>query len=311
MRQVTWPSAGRAYELLNESKMNIQEHYLESLRRSPWRNKRKTPEELEDGEQHERDRPASRGTVHVRDGEDTHMARDGTMMRDGGVQLAPMRPMVGLRNDGMQVTRLRNGMISHPSGSPHPEPQQQQQHRSAPPIVRTMRHASQAQNYPPVPPSAYTPEPMFADTGYPRWGGDLPSFNQADGAGAQGYFGTPNNWDGQMQQPQQPQQQQQQQEQGGQGWTTSAARFSSDNGAGRNPSSTASNAGGYWQDYPPPPFGNDMSSSLYGMMPPVGHTHPHAVGMQSIFHPDAGSYPPNPDGPGGISPSYPVYSRMS
>ncbi|KAJ1300916.1 hypothetical protein OPQ81_003341 [Rhizoctonia solani] len=278
----TWPSAGRAFELLNESKMNIQEHYLESLRHSPWRHKRKTPEEQEDGTEHERQRSASRD----------------------GIQLAPMReirPMVNLR------TQSRDGIISHPSPTNPPS-----SHSPVPPIMHharsSVRHvqpnSGQTQNYAPVPPSGYPPqhqpaqsvEPMFADPGYARWGGDIPPYNHASTDGGQGYFGnTGNSWEGHMQpQPQQPH---------GQGWTTSATRFSTE----RPSPSSAGNPGGYWQDYPSTTFGNDMSSSLYGIMPQV----PGAVGMQSIFQDGATGVYQNPDGPGGISPSYPVYSRLS
>ncbi|CAE6481243.1 unnamed protein product [Rhizoctonia solani] len=265
----TWPSAGRAYELLNESKMNIQEHYLESLRHSPWRHKRKTPEEQEDGTEHER-RSSS---------------------REGRVQLAPLRdvrPIIGLR------TQSRDGIVPHPPSSHSPAPMM---HHSRP-IRHVQPNPGQAPNYAPVNPSAYPPpqpaqpvDPMFTDPGYGRWAGDMPPYNHADG---QGYFGNAGtNWEGHMPQAQ-PQ---------GQGWTTSATRFSAD----RAPGSSAGNPGGYWQDYPSTTFGNDMSSSLYGIMPQV----PGTVGMQSIFQDGANGVYQNPDGPGGISPSYPVYSRLS
>ncbi|CAE6433276.1 unnamed protein product [Rhizoctonia solani] len=280
----TWPSAGRAFELLNESKMNIQEHYLESLRHSPWRQKRKTPEEQEDSVEHERQRSAS---------------RDGT--RDG-VQLAPMReirPIVSLR------TQPRDGIIGHSSSHPPPN-----SHSPAPSMMHSrssIRHvqpsSGQAPNYASVTPNPYPaqqpPEPMFTDPGYGRWGGDMPSYNHATTDGGQGYFGnTGNGWEGHMQP------QAQQQPHGQPGWTTSATRFSTERPP---PPSSAGNPGGYWQDYPSTTFGNDMSSSLYGIMPQV----PGTVGMQSIFQDGATGVYQNPDGPGGISPSYPVYSRLS
>ncbi|CAE6383563.1 unnamed protein product [Rhizoctonia solani] len=293
----TWPSAGRAFELLNESKMNIQEHYLESLRHSPWRHKRKTPEEQEDGVEHEHQRSNS---------------RDGT--RDGRVQLAPVRdgrPMVNLR------TQSRDGILAHtsPTGS-HPP----LSHSPAPSIMHhsrsSIRHiqptSGQAPNYAPVTPGPYpqqqplpqpaqSVDPMFPGPGYTRWGSEIPSYNHAATDG-QGYFGNAgNSWDGHMQ-PQQPPQQQQQQQ--GQGWTTSATRFSAERGS--TGSGAGNPGGGYWSDYHPT-FGNDMSSSLYGIMPQV----PGTVGMQTIFQDGATGVYQNPDGPGGISPNYPVYQRLS
>ncbi|CAE7227860.1 unnamed protein product [Rhizoctonia solani] len=279
----TWPSAGRAFELLNESRMNIQEHhhYLESLRHSPWRHKRKTPEEQD--EEDERQRSGSR------DGRE-------------GVQLAPMRdirPIVNLR------TQPREGMLSHTSPT-HPPSSLS----PAPPMIhhsRSIRHiqptSGQAQNYAPVTPSGYpTPqsaqpvEPLFTDTGYGRWGGDLPPYNHPTDSG-QGYFGNAgNSWEGHMSQQQQPPP--------GQGWTTSATRFSAERPPGP---ASAGNPNGYWPDYQPATFGNDMSNSLYGIMPQV----PGAVGMQSIFQDGATGVYQNPDAPGGISPNYPVYSRLS
>ncbi|CCO32643.1 hypothetical protein BN14_06706 [Rhizoctonia solani AG-1 IB] len=103
-------------------------------------------------------------------------------------------------------------------------------------------------------------------------------------------------------QPQQPPQQQQQQQ--GQGWTTSATRFSAERGS--TGSGAGNPGGGYWSDYHPT-FGNDMSSSLYGIMPQV----PGTVGMQTIFQDGATGVYQNPDGPGGISPNYPVYQRLN
>ncbi|KAH7337849.1 fungal-specific transcription factor domain-containing protein [Rhizoctonia solani] len=238
----TWPSAGRAFELLNESKMNIQEHYLESLRHSPWRQKRKTPEEQEDGVEHERQRSAS---------------RDG--IRDG-VQLAPMReirPIVSLR------TQPRDGIIGHSSSSHPPN-----SHSPAPPIM----HSAVTPNpYPAQQPPGQPVDPIFTNPGYDRWSGDMSSYNHATTDGGQGYFGnTGNGWEGHMQpQAQQPH---------GQGWTTSATRFSAER--------------------PPPPSAQETR---------VAGT----VGMQSIFQDGATGVYPNPDGPGGISPNYPVYSRLS
>ncbi|KAG8687562.1 hypothetical protein FRC11_006989 [Ceratobasidium sp. 423] len=166
------------------------------------------------------------------------------------------------------------------------------------PIRHVQPNSGQAPNYA-VNPSAYPPQqpaqpvdPMFtADPGYGRWAGEIPYNHAADG---QGYFGnTGNSWEGHVQpQAQQPQ---------GQGWTTSATRFS------ERPPPSSAGPGGYWQDYQSTTFGNDMSSSLYGMMPQV----PGAVGMQSIFQDGATGVYPNPDGPGGIPPNYPVYSRLS
>ncbi|GAB1520519.1 hypothetical protein RhiTH_003596 [Rhizoctonia solani] len=303
----TWPSAGRAYELLNESKMNIQEHYLESLRRSPWRHKRKTPEEPDDNTERAHQRS------HSRDG-----------MREGGIQLAPMRetrPMVNLR------IQPRDGTLNHASpttagAGPHPAPPPSC-HSPVPSIMQhsrsSLRHmqptSGQAPNYAPVAPSPYSQpqqpqqqtsqsvEPMFTDPGYTRWGSEISSYNHAtDG---QGYYGNAGNgWDGHIQPQQQPPPPPQQQQ--GQGWTTSATRFSAERGPGG--SGTGNPGGGYWQDYhPSTTFGNDMSSSLYGIMPQV----PGTVGIQSIFQDGATGVYQNPDGPGGMSPNYPVYSRLS
>ncbi|CUA68348.1 Lactose regulatory protein LAC9 [Kluyveromyces lactis NRRL Y-1140] [Rhizoctonia solani] len=288
----TWPSAGRAFELLNESKMNIQEHhqYLESLRHSPWRPKRKTPEEQEDGTEQERQRSSSRD----------------------GIQLAPMRdvrPIVNLRTQPRD-----NGIIGHTSPT-HPPPNS---HSPAPPMIHhsrpSIRHmqpsSGQPQNYPPMtstssyptPQSAQPVEPLFADPAYGRWGNDLPSYNHPTDGG-QAYFGNAgNSWDGHLQSSQHPQQQPP--APAPQSWSTSATRFSAER---PTPSSSAGNPNGYWQDYQPPTFGNDMSSSLYGIMPQV----PGAVGMQSIFQDGATGVYQNPDGQGGISPSYSVYSRLS
>ncbi|QRW25643.1 Fungal specific transcription factor domain [Rhizoctonia solani] len=282
----TWPSAGRAYELLNESKMNIQEHYLESLRRSPWRHKRKTPEEPDDNTERAHQRS------HSRDG-----------MREGGIQLAPMRetrPMVNLR------IQPRDGTLNHASpttagAGPHPAPPSC--HSPVPSIMQhsrsSLRHmqptSGQAPNYAPVAPSPYSQpqqpqqqtsqsvEPMFTDPGYTRWGSEILRTTTR-----------------RTQPPPPPQQQQ------GQGWTTSATRFSAERGPGG--SGTGNPGGGYWQDYhPSTTFGNDMSSSLYGIMPQV----PGTVGIQSIFQDGATGVYQNPDGPGGMSPNYPVYSRLS
>ncbi|KAG8695044.1 hypothetical protein FRC08_008074 [Ceratobasidium sp. 394] len=164
-----------------------------------------------------------------------------------------------------------------------------------------MRHVQPPPNpgYANLPPNAYQPpvEPIFQDPGYARWGSEVP-YAQPDGS--QAYFGNSANWDGHV-----PQQQP------GQGWSTSAARFSVD--SGRSPHSAGpgtGNPGGYWQDYQPQPFGNDMAQSLYGIMPPVGHV-PNAVGLQSMFQDGSADVYGSPDGAGGISPSYPVYSRLN
>lgn len=280
---VTWPSAGRAHELLNESKMNIQEHYLESLRHSPWRNKRKTTEEAEDEPQ--RERSTSRGD---------------------SVDVQP-RPVVGLRGEGMHVTRLKNGMLSHSSDS----------HRLHSPASSSYRPPIRPLQAPAGYPSSFGQQVdgLFTDTGYARWGGELPSFGQPDG---QSFFGSgAAGWDGHVQQ-------QQQQDPQPQGWSTSATRFSAEpnragatgagptsgSGGGAGPGAGGggggngggTGGGGYWQDFQPPTsFGTDMSSSLYSIMP---HS---TVPLQSIFQDGAFSdhhhhhHPQN----------YPVYSRLS
>ncbi|KAF8754768.1 Fungal specific transcription factor domain [Rhizoctonia solani] len=248
-------------------------------------------------------------------------SRDG--MREGGIQLAPMRetrPMVNLR------IQPRDGTLNHASpttagAGPHPAPPSC--HSPVPSIMQhsrsSLRHmqptSGQAPNYAPVAPSPYSQpqqpqqqtsqsvEPMFTDPGYTRWGSEIPSYNHAtDG---QGYYGNAGNgWDGHIQPQQQPPPPPQQQQ--GQGWTTSATRFSAERGPGG--SGTGNPGGGYWQDYhPSTTFGNDMSSSLYGIMPQV----PGTVGIQSIFQDGATGVYQNPDGPGGMSPNYPVYSRLS
>lgn len=339
--------------------MNIQAHYLETLRRSPWRSKRKTTEEEVEEDVPSRDRVASEGTLRLGNGagtgemmragelrNGTELARSGseadirTMMRDGGVQLAPLREGRAIAGAG-RMAHARDGALpphpaAHSAASAHSGAHSNGAHQAGPsshpdarlkqhahsravhspvPLMRdprTMRHVQPPnQNYAPIPPpSAYAQQPvesMFQDPGYPRWGSEVPSYAPPD---SQYFAGNPTgSWDGHMQQ--QPQQQQQQQQ--GQGWTTSAARFSVDNGSGRGASNSGpsgGSAGGYWQDYQPAAFGNDMAGSLYGIMPPVGHV-PGGVGMQSMFQEAPAGVYENPDGPGGISPSYPVYSRLS
>lgn len=332
---MTWPSAGRAHELLHESKVNIQAHYLETLRRSPWRSKRKTTEEEVEEDVPTRDRIASEGALRLGNGETRRgeLARSGseadvrTTVRDGGVQLAPLRegrPIAG----GARMAQMRDGMLANPGHVPAPAasplsagpsphsagpaprsagPSSHAGPRPAPspvPLIhnpRTMRHVQPPNpNYAPLASqSAYAQpvESMFQDPGYGRWGSDVPSYGPPQDA--QYFGGNPGgSWDGHIQQ---------QQQQHGQGWSTSAARFSVDNGAGRG-SGPGGGAGGYWQDYQPAAFGNDMAGSLYGIMPPVGHV-PGGVGMQSMFQEPA--VYENPDGPGGISPNYPIYSRLS
>ncbi|KAG9085808.1 hypothetical protein FS749_004087 [Ceratobasidium sp. UAMH 11750] len=312
---VTWPSAGRAYELLTESKMNIQAHYLELLRHSPSRVKRKTTEESEETDE----MGVAQGMM--REGDALNMAMDSMMMRDGGIRLAPLRErdgraIVGLRSQSVQLTRMRDGMspmLNTPSPAPtDPQLKQLPQstrhiHSPAPPLLhtpRSMRHVQPPPNpgYANLPPNTYQPpvESIFQDPGYARWGSEVP-YAQPDGS--QAFFGNSGNWDGHV--PQQPQQQP------GQGWSTSAARFSVD--SGRSPHSAgpgAGNAGGYWQDYQPQAFGNDMAQSLYGIMPPIGHV-PNGVGLQSMFQDGSADVYGSPDGVGGISPSYPVYSRVN
>lgn len=271
-------------------------------------------------------------------------------MRDGGVQLAPLREGRAIAGSG-RLTHVRDGSLpgtghapspgpgahsngphahstagTHPNGahqtgpSSHSEAQLKQHahsravHSPAPALMRdprTMRHVQPSnQNYALPPPSTYAQqqpvESMFQDPGYPRWGSEVPSYAPQD---SQYFGGNPTgSWDGHMQQQQQPQPQHQ-----GQGWTTSAARFSVDNGSGRGPPNSGPSgggAGGYWQDYQPAAFGNDMAGSLYGIMPPVGHV-PSGVAMQSMFQDAPAGVYENPDGPGGISPNYPVYSRLS
>ncbi|QRV98551.1 Fungal specific transcription factor domain [Ceratobasidium sp. AG-Ba] len=295
---ITWPSAGRQNELLQESKMNIQAHYLEMLRRSPSRVKRKTTEEMEEG------------------GDDVVAARESTegpspvSETAGGVQLAPLRKersIISLRSASAQLARIREGLAPSP-GPPvdlskqHPP---RSVHSPAPPLLqnpRAIRHppplapANQSPSYGALPSQnpyhqQTTPvEPMFQDPAYGRW----ESFGQPSqpNGGAQSYMG---NWDGGHVQP----------TQAGQGWSTSATRFSGLHGpGGRGAGTGGAGAGEYWQDYQPQPFGSDMTQSLYGIMPPVGHV-PNAVGLQSMFQGGAPGVYDNPDGPGGISPSYP------
>ncbi|KAG8741371.1 hypothetical protein FRC10_002936 [Ceratobasidium sp. 414] len=315
---VTWPSAGRAYELLTESKMNIQAHYLEMLRCSPSRVKRKTTEEADEVDEMG---VAQGGTV--RESDPLNVTMDNTMMRDGGMRLAPLRerdgrPIVGLRSESVQFTRMRDGMspmVHTPSPAPIDTQLKQLPHATrsihspAPPLLhnpRSIRHAQPPPNpgYANLPPNTYQPpvEPIFQDPGYARWGSEVP-YAQPDGS--QAYFANSGNWDGHV--PQQPQQQH------GQGWSTSAARFSVDGGRGPHSAGPgAGNGGGYWQDYQPQAFGNDMAQSLYGIMPPVGHV-PNGVGLQTMFQVQDGSAGvyDSPDGTSGISPSYPVYSRLN
>ncbi|KAG9125869.1 hypothetical protein FRC07_005834 [Ceratobasidium sp. 392] len=321
---VTWPSAGRAYELLNESKMNIQAHYLELLRRSPSRVKRKTTEEMEEtGEPGViLERSASRGTM--REGEPLSVTIENPMMRDGATRLAPLReregrPIIGLRSDSVQLARMRDGVspIAHGPSPTSADPLKQLPqptrpvHSPVPALMnnpRSMRHVQPpAPNpaYGNMPTNPYQPpqsvEPIYQDPGYERWGSEVPAYAQPDGS--QAYFANSGNWDGHV--PQQPQQQH------GQGWSTSAARYSVDNGRGPHSAGPGTgNTGGYWQDYQPQSFGNDMAQSLYGIMPPVGHV-PNGVGLQSMFQDGSAGVYDNPDGPGGISPSYPVYSRLN
>ncbi|KAG8687972.1 hypothetical protein FRC09_013179, partial [Ceratobasidium sp. 395] len=288
---VTWPSAGRAYELLHESKMNIQAHYLELLRRSPSRVKRKTTEEMEESGE----TGAVQERADLREVDGLSVMTDNGMMREGAMRLAPLReregrPVIGLRSESVQLTRMRDGMspLTHTPSPTTMDPLKQlpqparAAHSPAPALMtnpRSMRHIQPPQNpgYNGLP-AAYqqpqTVEPMFQDPGYARWGSEVPTYAQPDGS--QAYFANSGNWDSHV-----PQQQPQQQ--ANQGWSTSAARFSVDSGRGPHSAGPSTgNAGGYWQDYQPQAFGNDIAQSLYGIMPPVGHV-PSGVGLQSMF----------------------------
>ncbi|QRV84496.1 Fungal specific transcription factor domain [Ceratobasidium sp. AG-Ba] len=245
---ITWPSAGRQNELLQESKMNIQAHYLEMLRRSPSRVKRKTTEEMEEG------------------GDDVVAARESTegpspvSETAGGVQLAPLRKerSISLRSASAQLAPTPPALCSLARSTTFTKSPSD---TSPPPLAP----ANQSPSYGALPSQnpyhqQTTPvEPMFQDPAYGRW----ESFGQPSqpNGGAQSYMG---NWDGGHVQP----------TQAGQGWSTSATRFSGLHGpGGRGAGTGGAGAGEYWQDYQPQPFGSDMTQSLYGIMPPgLGQT---------------------------------------
>jgi hypothetical protein len=57
--QITWPSAGRAWELLNLARINMKEAELSRLENHPDRNKRSAPEDTDDPHHEERQERSS------------------------------------------------------------------------------------------------------------------------------------------------------------------------------------------------------------------------------------------------------------